>query len=73
MAFSTMAQNVTAFLPFTSDNTIVREYAHNVFIVFNYNTVESTVNYVDMASGVVLSADVTPAEVSDFEIYDGSV
>ena len=73
MAFSTMAQNVTAILPFISDNTIVREYAHNVFIVFNYNTVESTVNYVDMASGVVLSADVTPAEVSDFEIYDGSV
>ena len=73
MAFSTMAQNATYTIPFSTKESIIREFNENVFIVYNSDGTDRTVNYVDLNSMVTLSAKLPPVDIADFEIYDGNV
>ncbi len=71
MAFSSIAQNATYTIPFNTKESIIREYQENVFIVYNSDGVDRTVNYVDLNSLVTVSAQLPTVDISDFELYDG--
>lgn len=73
MTFSSIAQNATYTIPFDTKESIIREYQKNVFIVYNSDGVDRTVNYVDLNSLVTVTAKIPTVDITDFEIYDGSV
>ncbi len=73
MAFSAISQNATYTIPFNTKESIIREYQENVFIVYNSDGVDRTVNYVDLNSLVTVSAQLPTVDISDFELYDGYV
>lgn len=68
-----MSQNATYSVLLQSTNSIVREYGSNVYIVYNINATAGSVNYVDLGSGIAVSAQVPAIDINDFEIYNGSV
>lgn len=73
MAFSAISQNATYAILFNTKESIIREYQENVFIVYNSDGVDRTVNYVDLNSLVTVSVQLPTVDISDFELYDGYV
>ena len=70
---SIVAQNTTFSIPVGSSHSIVREFKENIFIVYNTDGTDYSVSYADLAAGMVLSAQLPAADVTDFEIYNGTV
>lgn len=73
ITISTLAQDANYKIPLSTNASIIREYQENVYIVYSSDGVSSTVNYVDLNSLVTVTAQLPLVDISDFEIYNGTV